>query len=65
MGELSDNVCKGNDIPDDVGDMLVVLINIAKRNNPTLQECLEVAWNDIKDPRGKMVDGIFVKEGDS
>ena len=33
---------------DDVGDMLVVLINIAKRNNPTLQECLEVAWNDIQ-----------------
>jgi len=46
MGELSDNVCKGNDIRDDVGDMLVVLINIAKRNNLTLQECLEVAWND-------------------
>ena len=65
MGELSDNVCKGNDIRDDVGDMLVVLINIAKRNNLTLQECLEVAWNDIKDRRGKMVDGIFVKEGDS
>ena len=65
MGELSDNVCKGNDIRDDVGDMLVVLINIAKRNNLTLQECLEVAWNDIKDRKGKMVDGIFVKEGDS
>ena len=64
MGELSDNVCKGNDIRDDVGDMLVVLINIAKRNNLTLQECLEVAWNDIKDRKGKMVDGIFVKEGD-
>lgn len=65
MGELSDNVCKGNDIRDDVGDMLVVLINIAKRNNLTLENCLEVAWNDIKDRKGKMVDGIFVKEGDS
>jgi len=65
MGELSDNVCKGNDIRDDIGDMLVVLINIAKRNNLTLENCLEVAWNDIKDRKGKMVDGIFVKEGDS
>ena len=36
MGELSDSVCKGNDIRDDVGDMLVVLINIAKRNDLTL-----------------------------
>ena len=65
MGELSDNVCKGNDIRDDVGDMLVVLINILKRNNLTMENCLEVAWNDIKDRKGKMVDGIFVKEGDS
>ena len=45
--------------------MLVVLINIAKRNDLTLGNCLEVAWNDIKDRKGKMVDGIFVKEGDS
>lgn len=65
MGELSDNVCKGNDIRDDVGDMLVVLINIVKRNDLTLESCLEVAWNDIKDRKGKMVDGIFVKEGDT
>ena len=35
MGELSDNVCKGNDIRDDLGDMLVVMINIMKRNNIT------------------------------
>ena len=28
-GELSDNICKGNDISDDIGDMIVVLINIA------------------------------------
>ena len=34
-------MCVRNDIPDDVGDMLVVLIIIVKRN-PTLQECLEV-----------------------
>ena len=27
-GELSDSLCKGKDIRDDVGDMLVVLINI-------------------------------------
>ena len=27
-GELSDSLCKGKDIRDDGGDMLVVLINI-------------------------------------
>ena len=64
-GELSDNICKGNDMSDDIGDMIVVLINIAERNNLTLKECLEKAWDDIKDRKGKMVDGIFIKEGDS
>ena len=64
-GELSDNICKGKDMSDDIGDMIVVLINIAERNNLTLKECLEKAWDDIKDRKGKMVDGIFIKEGDS
>ena len=64
-GELSDNICKGKDMSDDIGDMIVVLINIAERNNLTLKKCLEKAWDDIKDRKGKMVDGIFIKEGDS
>ena len=64
-GELSDSLCKGKDIKDDIGDMMVVLINIMVRNNLTMDECLSVAYNDIKDRRGKMVDGVFVKEGDT
>ncbi len=64
LGELSDSVCKGNDIRDDIGDMLVVMLNIAERNGFILAECLYRAWEDIKDRKGKMVDGIFVKEAD-
>jgi len=64
LGELSDSVCKGKDIKDDIGDMLVVMLNITTRNGVTLSECLARAWDDIKDRKGKMVDGIFVKEGD-
>ena len=63
-GELSDNLCKGNDIRDDIGDIIVVLINIARRNNLSLQECMKVAYLDIKDRKGQMVDGVFVKESD-
>ena len=44
--------------------MLVVMINIATRNNVSLLDCLSRAWDDIKDRKGRMVDGIFVKEGD-
>ena len=64
-GELSDSLCKEKDIRDDVGDMMVVLINIMVRNNLTMKECLAVAYDDIKDRKGQMIDGIFVKEGDS
>ena len=63
-GELSDNICKGRDVSDDVGDMMVVLINIMERNGLSMEHCLQVAYNDIKDRKGKMVDGVFIKEGD-
>lgn len=63
-GELSDSICKGKDIKDDIGDMMVVLINIAERNKVSITECLETAYNDIKDRKGKMIDGVFVKSSD-
>jgi len=63
-GELSDNICKGKNIADDIGDMMVVLINIAERNNLTIDECLAKAWNDIKDRKGEKRDGVFIKEED-
>lgn len=63
-GELSTNICKGKDVKDDIGDMIVVLINIAERNKVSITECLETAYNDIKDRKGRMVDGVFIKAGD-
>ena len=62
VGELSDNICKGQDIRDDIGDIIVVLVNIAERHGVAIQDCLIQAWNDIKDRRGTMVDGVFIKE---
>ena len=64
LGELSDSICKGKDFRDDLGDMLVVMINIMERHDIDIIECLAVAWVDIKDRKGNMVDGIFVKEDD-
>lgn len=63
-GELSDNICKQRDISDDVGDIIVVLLNHCERNGLTLEACLAKAWDDIKDRRGRMVDGVFIKEAD-
>lgn len=37
---------------------------IAKEYNTSLEETLEMAYNEIKDRKGKMIDGVFVKEED-
>lgn len=124
FGELSDNLASGKCIKDDIGDMGVVIINIAERNgmvgkllsnsatfysvtyidllnemqilgdtiyneaknlynlgieeclvdsweslkcfaklnNYDFEDCLEHAYSDIKDRKGKMINGTFVKE---
>ena len=49
-------------IKDDIGDIAVTLIIQAKMQGLGFAECLEWAWNEIKDRQGKMVDGQFVKE---
>ena len=122
-GELADNIGKGRDIKDDVGDVLVVMIiiskqlgatlssfnapewaedtnkklllklqgslveyaewaeyksfpsgivkrilnilnGIAQNHKTTLEECLSVAYNDIKDRKGIMHNGVFIKDSD-
>ena len=54
---------KGKVITDDVGDCMVVLSIMAEQEKLTVTECLEHAYNDIKDRKGMMIDGVFVKEG--
>jgi predicted transcriptional regulator len=49
-------------IKDDIGDVIVTLSIQASMLGLTLSECLECAYSEIKDRKGKMVDGMFVKE---
>lgn len=37
---------------------------IAQSFNTTPDECLEIAYNEIKDRKGKLINGVFVKEED-
>lgn len=60
--ELNESVYYNKSPIDDIGDIMVVLINIAERNGLTLEQCLAHAYDEIKDRKGKMVDGVFVKE---
>ena len=64
-GEMADNLIKGRDVRDDIGDILVTLIILADQCGTTLDECLTIAYNDIKNRTGQTVDGVFIKDGDN
>jgi NTP pyrophosphatase (non-canonical NTP hydrolase) len=51
-----------NKMIDAIGDMMVVQTIIAKMIGVDLFTCYSAAYLQIKDRKGKMVDGIFVKE---
>lgn len=65
MGELADGVNKKqlDVVQDSVGDVLVCLINFCALANIDLVECLEGAYNEIKDRKGYLNEaGVFIKE---
>jgi len=64
VGETAGALLKGNqeELKDGLGDSFVTLIILSKQLGFTPSECLEAAWNEIKDRTGKTVDGVFVKE---
>ena len=43
------------------GNALYHLYDLAIIHNTTLKECLNLAWNEIKDRKGKTVNGTFIK----
>lgn len=62
--ELNESILTNNEegIKDGIGDMLVVLTNIAYFNKLDLNTCYNHAYEQIKDRKGKMINGLFVKE---
>lgn len=45
-----------------VFSIVYYLNNIARLENTTLEECLNIAYNEIKNRKGKMINGKFVKD---
>lgn len=66
LDELADGLQTGEvpKIRDSIGDMIVVLQQIARLEGIPIQTCLEDAWEDIKDRTGVMRHGVFVKGAD-
>ena len=51
-------------LSDDISLLISYLNQLAELKGYEFEECLEIAYNDIKDRKGKFVNNTFVKESD-
>lgn len=64
VGETCRAILK-NDIPeiiDGIGDCVVVLTNLAEMIGVPIEQCIDNAYNEIANRKGKMVNGTFKKD---
>ena len=63
-GELAKALLDRDDaeIQDAIGDMVVVLTNLAELSNLRIEDCIDAAYNEISTRKGTMINGTFVKE---
>jgi NTP pyrophosphatase (non-canonical NTP hydrolase) len=63
-GELAQAILKNNkaDLVDAIGDMIIVLTNLAQLNGMLVESCIDSAYNEIANRKGKMINGTFAKE---
>jgi len=63
-GEICRAVLKNDhdQVIDGIGDCVVVLTNLAELINVPIEDCIAVAYDEIKNRKGKMVNGTFKKD---
>ena len=63
-GELAEGILKDDDTltNDAIGDIVVVLTNLAHLRGTTIEACINSAYREIIDRKGSMKNGTFVKE---
>jgi len=63
-GELARAILKHDDdeFVDAIGDMVVVLTNLAHLGDTTIERCIDSAYNTIANRTGSMINGTFVKD---
>jgi NTP pyrophosphatase (non-canonical NTP hydrolase) len=66
FGELSGAMLRNDrkKMMDALGDMHVVMVQIAHSERTSLEDCVFMAYREIKDRTGKLVNGTFIKEGE-
>lgn len=63
-GELSKAILKNDEIEfvDAIGDCVIVLTNLAALKGIKIEDCVNSAYNVIKNRKGEMKNGTFVKQ---
>ena len=51
-----------DEINDAIGDMVVVLTNLAHLHGTEIEDCIDLAYTEIAGRTGKMINGTFVKD---
>jgi NTP pyrophosphatase (non-canonical NTP hydrolase) len=66
FGELCQGLAKNNRdlVIDSIGDMFVVLTILSQQIGVNIEYCVAAAYDEIKDRKGKMINGVFIKESD-
>lgn len=66
FGELAEGLAKSrsDEVKDAIGDMYVVLTILSMQLGFNIDDCIQLAYDEIKDRKGKMVNGVFIKESD-
>ena len=64
VGETAGALLKNNEaeLKDGIGDSFVTLIILCQQLGYSPTECLQLAYNEIENRKGKTVNGVFVKE---
>ena len=64
VGEIGRAILKQDTdgVVDGIGDAVVVLTNLAELVGVPIEECIEAAYDEIKNRTGKMVNGTFKKD---
>ena len=64
VGELAEALLENNraETQDAIGDIMVVLTNLAHMQQMKIEDCVTSAYDEIKNRKGSMVNGTFVKK---
>ena len=65
LGEVAECIAKGlsqDELKKELGDMLVVVTILAEQQGLSTNECATAAYEKIKNRKGRMQNGVFIRE---